>query len=146
MECRFKYPFCNILLTLSAAHAVVKYYFYLLNTRFCKYICVLQVLCIKKFTIVLHLCHLIFALRKRSHASCQHFFLQIYLFSAQTLLHKPEKMLQSHRMRILPRLSGQRKKGVSAVSPLFLPQKKLFRGFFHENLAEGFGMQPFPHA
>jgi hypothetical protein len=30
--------------------------------------------------------------------------------------------------------------------PLFLPQKNFFGGFFHENLAEGFGMQPFPHA
>jgi hypothetical protein len=48
-------------------------------------------------------------------------------------------------MRILPRLSGSAK-GVSAVSPLFLPQKNFFGGFFHENLAEGFGMQPFPHA
>jgi hypothetical protein len=48
-------------------------------------------------------------------------------------------------MRILLRLSGSAK-GVSAVSPLFLPQKNFFGGFFHENLAEGFGMQPFPHA
>jgi hypothetical protein len=76
---------------------------------------------------------------------CQHFFLQIYLFSAQTLLHKPEKnaTITPYEDNLRPDGGAE---GVSAVSPLFLPQKNFFGGFFHENLAEGFGMQPFPHA
>ena len=37
-------------------------------------------------------------------------------------------------------------KAILLFYPLFLPQKNFFGGFFHENLAEGFGMQPFTHA
>ena len=57
----------------------------------------------------------------------------------------PKKMLQSHRMRIISGRTAARK-AILLFYPLFLPQKNFFGGFFHENLAEGFGMQPFPHA
>ncbi len=94
--------------------------------RQCRDIYFISDFALKKFTFFLHFRHPIFAFIKRSEAPCQNFGLKIYPFSAQILLHKPEK-----NATITPYEDNLRPDGGAksdyAVSSAFSSSKNFFR-------------------
>lgn len=73
---------------------------------------------------------------------CQHFSFKYTFFGANIVAQtRKNATITSYEDNLRPDGGA---KSDSAVLSAFSSSKNFFGGFFHENLAEGFGMQPFP--